>query len=54
MVNLQNRSVMYVLTYAMHVPKIVENIVKWIIVSNVLKHIEDAQKNATRWPDDDS
>ena len=37
MVNLQNRSVMYVLTYAMHVPKSVENIVKWIIVSNVQK-----------------
>jgi hypothetical protein len=34
-----------VLRYAMHVRKNVKNIHKWIIVSNVLKHVESVLKN---------
>jgi hypothetical protein len=51
MANMQSKFVVYVLKFAMHVRKNVKNIHKWIIVSNVLKHVEGVLKNAAEWPD---
>jgi hypothetical protein len=48
MENIQSRFAEFVLISVMHVHKNVKNTNRWIIVSIVLKHVEDALRNVVR------
>jgi len=48
-VNLQSNFAVYVLIFVMHVLKNVKDIQIWIIVSNVLKHVENVLMNVEEW-----
>ncbi len=48
-VNLQSNFAVYVLIFVMHVLKNVKDIQIWIIVSNVLKHVENVLMYVEEW-----
>ena len=48
-VNTQNRSVILVLIYVMHVLKSVKNISEWSTVNYVHKHVVNALKSVVEW-----
>jgi hypothetical protein len=50
-VNTQNRSAMFVLTYAMPAVLNVKNIRRWNTVNNALKHVEIVLRNVVKWRD---